>query len=265
MEYQVTTSQAFTVSDMEKMAIAVAKSGLFGMKKPEEALALMLVAQAEGRHPASVAMDYDVIQGKPALKSQAALRRFQESGGRVKWIVRTDKEVAATFTHPQAESVDIVWTMDRAKSMGYEKKSNWISQPMVMLTWRVVAEGVRLCYPACLSGAYLDTEVQDFSKTTVEAAATVTDIKEDEKGPIVEEQAKVREPIDKPKITQKQKEFNELKILVKASNKNIQDTAHDILEKYLSSVNKSFVELNEVDYSVLVDCLRGLFGERKAA
>jgi hypothetical protein len=44
-------------SDIEKMAIAVAKSGLFNVKKPEEAMALMLVAQAEGSHPAIAARD----------------------------------------------------------------------------------------------------------------------------------------------------------------------------------------------------------------
>ena len=49
-------------NDQERMTNAIAKSGLFGMKDPTTVLALMAVAQAEGRHPASVAKDYHIIQ-----------------------------------------------------------------------------------------------------------------------------------------------------------------------------------------------------------
>ena len=38
------------VADIEKMAGAIAKSKMFGMKTTEEAFALMLIAQAEGMH-----------------------------------------------------------------------------------------------------------------------------------------------------------------------------------------------------------------------
>lgn len=49
---------------IEKMGTAIAKSGLFGMKTPDQAVALMLIAQAEGMHPAIAARDYHVIQGR---------------------------------------------------------------------------------------------------------------------------------------------------------------------------------------------------------
>ena len=62
-------SNIITVSEVERMANAVAKSGLFGVKNVEQAMALMLIAQAEGMHPAIAARDFHVIQGRPALKS----------------------------------------------------------------------------------------------------------------------------------------------------------------------------------------------------
>ena len=43
------------VSEIKTMAEAVAKSGLFGVKTADEAMALMLIAQAEGQHPAIAA------------------------------------------------------------------------------------------------------------------------------------------------------------------------------------------------------------------
>ena len=68
------------LASLERMAQAVAKSGLFGLKTPEQALALMLVAQAEGRHPATAAQDYHVIQGRPSLKADALLARDDSPG-----------------------------------------------------------------------------------------------------------------------------------------------------------------------------------------
>ena len=73
------------VDQIERMAISVAKSGLFGVKNPDQAMALMLIAQAEGLHPAIAARDYHIINGRPALRADAMLARFQNAGGRVEW------------------------------------------------------------------------------------------------------------------------------------------------------------------------------------
>lgn len=170
------STELIPYQDIERMGLAIAKSGLFGMKTPEAAVALMLVAQAQGRHPATVAMEYDIIQGKPAIKSQAALMRFQEAGGKIEYITRTDAEVSAKFTHDKGGSIVVTWNMERAKKMALDQKDNWKRQPMIMLQWRVVAEGVRACYPACLGGSYLVEEVQDFDdkpRTVREAVAEV--------------------------------------------------------------------------------------------
>jgi hypothetical protein len=159
-----TTSQysPIPVSDIEKMANAITRSGLFGIKSQEQAVALMLIAQAEGKHPASVAAEYDIIQNRPALKSHAALARFQQAGGKIQWTSRTDDKAAAKFSHPAGGEVEITWTMDRAKAAGLTGKQNWKTYPAQMLSCRVVAEGVRAVFPACLNGTYLVEEVQDF-------------------------------------------------------------------------------------------------------
>ncbi len=148
-------------SDMKEMATVLGKSGMFG-KTPEQLLALMLIAQSEGIHPARAAQEYDVIQGRPALKGVSALARFQDAGGRVDWKERTDDKCEAVFSHPQSGSVTIAWDMAKAARMGLATKDNWKKQPGIMLQWRVVAEGVRVCYPACLNRMYLVEEVQDF-------------------------------------------------------------------------------------------------------
>ena len=42
----------YAIDEIERMATAVAESKLFGMKTKSEAFVLMLIAQAEGQHPA---------------------------------------------------------------------------------------------------------------------------------------------------------------------------------------------------------------------
>ena len=152
-----------SVSEMERMAIAFAKSQLFGMKTVDQALALMITAVAEGKHPGSIASEYHIIQGKASLRSDAMLARFQQSGGKVEWHDHTDEKVAATFSHPQGGVLRIDWDMARAKAAGIAGKDNWKNYPRQMLRARVISEGVRSVFPAVLQGMYTPEEVADFS------------------------------------------------------------------------------------------------------
>lgn len=147
---------------LSSMADAFAKSGLFGAKTPEQALALLLLAQGEGLHPAIAMRDFDIIQGRPAKKSEAMLRSFIAAGGKVEWHQMTDTVADATFSHPQGGSARIAWDMDRAKTAGIGGKDNWKKYPRQMLANRVISEGCRRIYPASTSGLYIPEEVADF-------------------------------------------------------------------------------------------------------
>lgn len=152
------------IQDVEKMAVSVAKSGLFGMKSTDQALALMLLAQSEGIHPMTAARDYHIIQGRPALKADAMLARFQQSGGTVKWIEHTDQKVAAYFSHPSCpDPVLIDWDLTRAKNAGLGEKEMFKKYPRQMLRARVISEGVRATYPGACVGVYTPEEVEDFT------------------------------------------------------------------------------------------------------
>ena len=112
-------------NEQERMAEVIAKSGMFGLKDTTAVLALMAVAQAEGRHPASVAKDYHMIQGRPALKADAMLARFQQAGGSVQWTTYKDEQVSGIFSHPQGGSLEVTWTLAQAKAIGLATKDNW--------------------------------------------------------------------------------------------------------------------------------------------
>jgi hypothetical protein len=151
----------YKLSDMQVMADAVAKSGLFGMKSADQALALMLVAQSENRHPATVTQDYDIIQGKACRKTHSVMARFQQMGGKVEWHQLNDNIAEATFSHPAGGLLRIEWTIEQAKKAGLTGKDNWKNYPRAMLRARVIAEGVRAVYPAAIGGMMVSEEAAD--------------------------------------------------------------------------------------------------------
>jgi len=149
------------MDSLERMAQAVAASKLFGITNQDQALALMLVAQAEGLHPATAARDYHIIQGRPALKADAMLARYLASGGTVEWLHHDDTKVEAKFSHPSGGTLSIAWDMDRAKKAGLGGKDMWTKYPRQMLRARVISEGIRATNPAVATGIYTPEEVQD--------------------------------------------------------------------------------------------------------
>ena len=152
----------YTATDIQLMARNIAESKLFGVMNAQQAMALMLISQAEGRHPALAARDYDIIQNKPSKKAEAMLRDFIASGGKVEWLTLDDKAASATFSHPQGGTVRIDWDMARALQAGLGGKDMWKKYPRQMLRSRCVSEGVKTVCPAATSGFYTPEEVRDF-------------------------------------------------------------------------------------------------------
>lgn len=145
---------------MEKMAATVAKSGLFGMKTTEQALALMALSQAEGIHPMTAVRDYHIVAGKPSLKADTMLARFQQAGGMVEWHTLSDTKAEATFSPPKGNPLKMDWTIERATKAGLAAKDTWKAYPRAMLRSRLISEAVRTLLPSVLSGAYTPEEAE---------------------------------------------------------------------------------------------------------
>ncbi len=151
------------VDQIERMALAVAKSGLFGVKTPDQAMALMLIAQAEGMHPAIAARDYHVINGRPTLKADAMLARFQTAGGKVEWSEYTNERVVGTFSHPKGGSVVVEWTVEMGRKAGLLGNQTWSKYPRQMLRSRCISEGIRTVFPGVVVGSYSEEEGEDMA------------------------------------------------------------------------------------------------------
>lgn len=149
------------IQEVSFLAEQFAASGFFGFKKPEEAFALMMIAQAQGLHPVTAAEQYTIIQGRPALKATAIQERFQNAGGRIAWKERTDTKCVLWLSHPAGGELTVTWDMARAEKAGLSGKDTWKKYPAQMLSARCISEGVRALFPACLGGMYVEEEVKD--------------------------------------------------------------------------------------------------------
>jgi hypothetical protein len=150
-----------SMDDLRAFAEAAVKSKFYGFESVDQMLPLMIIAQSEGRSFASAVQDYSVIQGRPALKAEAMLARFQKSGGHVRWTELSDTRCAAVFSHAQCDPVEVDWDMPRAAKAGLGNREMWKKYPRNMLKARVISDGVRTAYPACLGGLYTPEEVGD--------------------------------------------------------------------------------------------------------
>lgn len=154
-------------------------SGMFGCVKPEQGMVLAMTCLAEGKAPLELAKTYHIIEGKLSMRADAMLGRFLSSGGKVKWLVRNDKEVKALWTHDGNE-IEIGVTVEEMKANGValsktgQMKDNWKRFPRQMLTARCISEGVRLLAPQIVSGIYTPEEVQDFGSGPISQPARIS-------------------------------------------------------------------------------------------
>lgn len=149
-------------AELQQMAKHVAASGLFGVKTESQAIALMLLAQAEGMHPMVAARDYHIIEGKPSKKARAMLADFLSRGGKVEWHQRDDDAADATFSTVSGGTIRVRWTKEMAKDAGFLEKSVWKKHRRQMLSARTISEGVNTVDPGATSGLYTPEEVEQF-------------------------------------------------------------------------------------------------------
>lgn len=165
---------------------SIAASGLCGVRTRDQAFTLMCMALADdpeaGNSPAAMfralgiaIRTYHIIDGKPSIKTEAAMARFQNASGVVEWHEISNKAASATFTLGST-SAKITWTYEDAARAGLTGKGNWKSYPRAMLRSRCVAEGVRTVAPGVCNGVPFEDEVAILpSPPKVISVATTSD------------------------------------------------------------------------------------------
>ncbi len=189
-----------SLPDLSVMAKSIAGSKMFGIQNEDQAMALMLLCQAEGIHPVMALRRYHIIEGKPAMRADALQGEFEREGA-ILWHERDEKVCAATFFRDKTKAdekaieraksryevlvagkseapfaaigeLTIVRTLadaiEKKLAMSYDQdrkewkmKKNWRQSPRQMLHWRCLTEGVRAMNPGLVAGVYTEDEVLD--------------------------------------------------------------------------------------------------------
>jgi hypothetical protein len=164
---------------IKTLGLAIFKSGIFGLDKPEQGEILAMQCMVEKKSPLELARTYHFIQGQLAIRSDALLAKFQQAGGTVVWTERSDEKVKATF-RKGTSSADIVADMKEYVGNGTalgkdgKVKDNWKKWPRRMLTARAISEGVRLIAPECCFGTYVVEELDATPSRPVARQNTLT-------------------------------------------------------------------------------------------
>ena len=151
-------------NELSQMALSVTKSGMFGLKNENQALTLMMIAQAEGIHPIQAIQQYSIINGMPSLKSTEVQARFQKGGGKINWIETSDKQAVCELSI-DGQTYKSEFNFAQATQMGLVSKDNWKRMPKQMLMARAVSSGVRALYPQCLNNMYSVEEAEQIVDT----------------------------------------------------------------------------------------------------
>lgn len=199
-----------------QFASTLVNSGLLpkAIKKPGQALAIMLTGQELGIPPMAALRMIDVVEGRPSLSSELMLALFRRAGGRYEIQEHTEKACRITFSR-DGVAYTAKWTIedaDRAeltspkgsggsRNDGKPYKDNWRKYPKRMLLWRCVDNGLSIVAPDVFLGMHtaahvaevvqeeIDPDPDPLELATTEKAAGLAERikKEKAKGPSAEE------------------------------------------------------------------------------
>ncbi len=139
----------------------------------DQIFTLMMICEAENIHYIEALRQYDIIEGRPAMKAAAIQAKFQNHSGFVEWV-RFDEDAAeAMFSHPtlQPKPIRVSVTYDECVKRGIVQgkdgiKKNWRCHRAAMLRARCISAGVRMVYPGIVVGIYTPEELEDMKQET---------------------------------------------------------------------------------------------------
>lgn len=151
------------LSAVEKMGAWLAKSGMLGIKTPEQGVVVAMTCMQERITPLEFRRRYHIIQGAPSMRADYMQSEFQRAGGRLTWD-RTDDEVCElTLTHPEHAPqgfrvrVELATLQKRGVCTNREQYAKY---PRQMLRARAVSEGIRAIMPSINAGEYTPEEME---------------------------------------------------------------------------------------------------------
>ena len=133
--------------------------------KPGEAAAAMMAGAEIGLSPLAALGAFDVIEGRAAARAITLRAVAQARGHELVLVESTDTKCKMKGRRAGSDEWQtVLWTIDRARTMGLLGKQNWQKQPQAMLVARATSELGRLIASDALlglGGGYSSEELAD--------------------------------------------------------------------------------------------------------
>jgi hypothetical protein len=178
MEITLYEKMSNPLDAVDRLGVALAKSGMFGCDNENAGKVLAMICMTERKSPVEIMRRFDIIGGKLRTKSMAAFADFRAKGGKVKWLATGEdgKEAKAEFTF-EGQTITLGYTIDQAKKAGLVKPSSgWDKNTANMLRARVISNGLGMLCPEIFAGN--DGEQQEVSAPTISLTTTVEPVAE---------------------------------------------------------------------------------------
>jgi hypothetical protein len=120
---------------------------------------IIVAGHGLGMSPVAALQSFDIIKGKPYLKTEVMLGMFYRAGHSVAWGVCNDRTATVRCTRGDGRgTAEITYTMAMAERAGLAGKDNWRKSPGEMLRARAVRGAMRMVGSDVFLGAMGDDD-----------------------------------------------------------------------------------------------------------
>jgi len=158
-----------TLVELKEIATYCQQSGLLPQQmSPAQAMIVMLKGQELGLRPMQSLGHIYVVHGNAALDTKLMIALYKSAGHSYKVLKRDSKEVTIQFMLADGQEYEHTLTMAEARQAGWDQdfkgtKHTWAKMPLIMLTYRAMATGIRVCAPEVLMGSIIKDEAEDLA------------------------------------------------------------------------------------------------------
>ena len=151
-----------SLQDVELLAHKAHRSGMYGVKSPEDAFMRIATGLELGLSASQALRGIHVFSGKPTLAADTMLAVCQRSPLCETFACIESTAAKATYVAKRAGQPEtrLSWTIEEAKSANLLGKDNWKAYPAAMLRARCIAALSRMVFPDLLLGMYTPEELE---------------------------------------------------------------------------------------------------------